>query len=266
MILDEIIINKKEELKITKKTINLKKLEVIVKKVHDAINFDAALKKDPGSKNRIIAEVKKASPSKGVIREKFFPVEIAREYEASGAVAVSVLTDEKFFMGKLEYLTEIKKNVSIPVLRKDFLFDPYQIYESKACGADALLLIAAVLEKEQLRDLLQIVTELGLCALVEVHTKEELRMALDAGSSIIGINNRDLQTFKTDIKTTVDLINDIPEGTTVVSESGIETIDDISRLRDVGVDAFLIGESLMREENPGEKLKEFVWSTYEISR
>jgi indole-3-glycerol phosphate synthase len=266
MILDEIIINKKEELQIQKKTIFLKQLEDLVEKVHEAISFDAALKKDLGSKNRIIAEVKKASPSKGVIREKFFPVEIAREYEANGAVAVSVLTDEKFFMGKLEYLTEIKKNVLIPVLRKDFLFDPYQIYESKAYGADALLLIAAVLEKELLRDLLQLVSELGLCALVEVHTKQELRMAIDAGSQIIGINNRNLQTFKTDIQTTIDLIDDIPDGTAVVSESGIETTDDISRLKDVGVDAFLIGESLLREENPGQKLKEFVWSSYGISR
>ena len=146
------------------------------------------------------------------------------------------------------------------------MFDPYQIYESKAYGADALLLIAAVLKKEHLRDLLQLVGELELCALVEVHTKEELKKALDAGSSIIGINNRNLQSFKTDIKTTIDLINDIPDGITVVSESGIETINDISRLRDVGVNAFLIGESLMREENPGEKLKEFVWSSYDTSR
>ena len=138
------------------------------------------------------------------------------------------------------------------------MFDPYQIYESKACGADALLLIAAVLEKEQLREMLQLVSELGLCALVEVHTKYELGIALDAGSQIIGINNRNLQNFKTDLQTTIDLINDVPEGTTVVSESGIETIDDISRLRDVGVDAFLIGESLMREKHPGVKLREFV--------
>ena len=258
MILEKIISAKKDELIEIKKTTSISYLKDIINKLPEVRKFALALKKDLAGKNRIIAEVKKASPSQGIICEKFIPNEIAKQYEEHGAVAVSVLTDEKFFMGKPEYLTEIKKNISIPVLRKDFLFDPFQIYESKALGADALLLIAAVLEKKQLRELLQLAEELELCALVEVHTGEQLLMALDAGASIIGVNNRNLKTFKTDINTTLEIIKNIPPGRVVVSESGIATIDDIIKLKHAGVDAFLIGESLMRAERPGEKLAEFV--------
>lgn len=258
MILDEMVDNKKEELKKSKIKNKLNDLENIIKNLPKPRSFDTALKKDLGTKNRIIAEVKKASPSKGIIRKKFFPVGFAQEYEKHGAIAVSVLTDEKYFMGKLEYLTEIKRKISIPVFRKDFIFDPYQIYESRAWGADALLLISAILQKEQLKEFLQLVNELSLSALVEVHTREELMVALDTNSPIIGINNRNLKTFKTDLQTTIEMLPDIPAEKTVVSESGFTTIDDIAKLSHAGVDAFLIGESLMRAEKPGDKLAEFV--------
>jgi len=258
MILNEIVSNKKEELKKTKKENNLNYLDNIIKNLPKPISFNTALKKDLGNKNRIIAEVKKASPSQGVIRKDFFPVEFAREYEKHGAIAVSVLTDEKYFMGKLEYLTVIKREVSIPVFRKDFIFDPYQIYESRAWGADALLLISTILQKEQLKELLQLVNELSLSAMVEVHTREELMIALDTNSSIIGINNRNLKTFQTNLQTTIEMLSDIPLEKTVISESGFTTIDDIAKLSHLGVDAFLIGESLMRAEKPADKLSEFV--------
>lgn len=258
MILDRIVEHKKEVLAEAKKRFNYNFLEGLIKISPQVKDFAFALKKDIGSRNRIIAEVKKASPSKGIIREQFFPVEIAREYAANGAAAISVLTEEKFFLGSLDYMKEIKQAVTLPVLRKDFLFDPYQIYEARAFGADAVLLITAMLEKEQLQELQQAAHELSLSALVEVHTREELDVALSAGSLIIGINNRNLNTFKTDIATTLELIESIPEDRIVVSESGIRTIDDIIKLKNAGVDAFLIGESLMREESPGKKLREFV--------
>ncbi len=258
VILEKIIAKKKEEIEKAKKTMPSGNLKEILKDLPEAMDFKGALSKEIGGGNRIIAEVKKASPSRGVIREEFNPVEIAREYEKHGAVAVSVLTDNNFFMGSLEYLREIKKNISIPVFRKDFLLDPYQIYESKAWGADAVLLIAAILDEVLLKDFLKLLREVSLFSMVEVHSKKELQMALDAGSEIIGINNRDLRTFKTDLKTTHDLIKHIPEGTIVVSESGIENPGDVTMLKQSGVDACLIGESLMRAENPGQKLSEFV--------
>ena len=161
-------------------------------------------------------------------------------------------------MGSTEHLKDIKDELSIPVFRKDFLFDPYQVYESKACGADALLLIAALLDEKQLADILQLASDLMLSVLVEVHTEGELERALKAGAQIIGINNRNLQTFKTDLTTTFNMINQIPPDKIIVSESGISTFDDILKLKQSGVDACLIGESLMRAEDPGEKLAGFV--------
>ncbi|MEI6126964.1 MAG: indole-3-glycerol phosphate synthase TrpC [Pseudomonadota bacterium] len=257
MILDRIIENKKEELQKTKKSLTISQLEKLIQKVPHPRSFEASLKKDIGGKNRIIAEVKKASPSKGIIRERFIPVEIARDYEAHGAVAVSVLTEKKFFLGNLDYIPAIKKNISLPVLRKDFIVDPYQIYEARAFEADALLLIAGVLTGDQLKEFLQLVKILFLSALVEIHTRDELATALDAGASIIGINNRNLSTFTTNIKTTLELIADIPDDVIVVSESGINSADDILILKKAGVDAFLIGEALMRDESPGDKLLQF---------
>lgn len=211
----------------------------------------------PGAVN-IIAEVKKASPSKGIIRADFDPVAIARSYADNGACAVSVLTEEHFFQGQLEYLARIRRMVEIPLLRKDFIIDPYQVYEARAAGADAFLLIAAVLDPVQLRSLLRLGESLGMHALVEIHTAEELANALNTESKIIGINNRNLDTFETNIETTLQLRPLIPDGIITVSESGITTPEHIRRLRSCGIDAFLIGESLMREPDPGLKLSQFL--------
>jgi indole-3-glycerol phosphate synthase len=254
MILDTIVAHKKEELAQSMRARPLAALREAIEALDWPRGFAEAL--CAGSGIRIIAEVKKASPSKGVIREQFDPVAIACEYEASGAAAVSVLTETRYFQGSPEHLSAIKQRIAIPVLRKDFLFDAYQIYESRAMGADALLLIAAMLEKNMLEALLHLTRQLSMEALVEVHTREELGVALDSGARIIGINNRNLQTFKTDIATTLELAADIPDDRILVSESGIATAADIARLKQAGVDAFLIGESLMREQSPGTKLRE----------
>jgi indole-3-glycerol phosphate synthase len=258
MILDDIVEHKKEEVFAS---ICARPLSALKELIHDRSEprgFAAALTRDRSGQAAVIAEVKKASPSKGVIREQFDPVAIALDYEAHGAAAISVLTEKRFFQGSPDYLTALREQVSIPVLRKDFLFDIYQIYEARALGADALLLIAAILEKEKLRELLCLTRELGMDALVEVHTREELYMVLETGARIIGINNRNLATFKTDIATTVELVRDIPEDRIVVSESGIASRADILMLSSAGVDAFLIGESLMRQESPGAGLAELI--------
>jgi indole-3-glycerol phosphate synthase len=212
----------------------------------------------PSTPIKIIAEVKKASPSKGIIREDFDPVKIAKIYEANGAAAVSVLTEENFFLGSLDYLRKIREVVNIPLLCKDFIFDEYQVYQFRIYGADAFLLIAAILDNRKLKYLLKTGRELEMQALVEVHNLEELKRVLQTEAEIIGINNRDLKTFKTDIATTEHLIKEIPQGKVVVSESGINTAEDISRLRRCGAHAFLIGESLMREKDITKKLAELL--------
>lgn len=193
-----------------------------------------------------ICEVKKASPSKGVIAEDFPYLEIAREYEAAGAAAISVLTEPYFFQGRDAYLTEIAENVSIPVLRKDFILDPYQIYQSKLIGASAILLICSLLTSAQLRMYTAIAQRLGMSTLVEAHTEEEIAKALDCGSEIIGVNNRDLTTFEVDIATSARLRKLVPEKRFFVSESGIRTPEDVQALRENGTNAVLIGETLMR--------------------
>ncbi|HHT9130844.1 MAG TPA: indole-3-glycerol phosphate synthase TrpC, partial [Candidatus Brocadiaceae bacterium] len=206
----------------------------------------------------IIAEIKKASPSLGVIRTDFNHVEIARLYESSGAAAISVLTDEKFFQGKLSYLTDVKKSVSLPILRKDFIIDPYQIYEARSAGADAILLIAALLSKEEIQRFLELARELGMDCLVEVHSELELEKVLQTSANIIGINNRDLATFKIDLETTLLLKPMIPSGKIVVSESGIKSREDIVKLIKKGVDAVLVGETLMKSTNISTKLHELL--------
>lgn len=256
MILTKIIEQTKITLAARKRLISL---DVLIERAGEqeaALDFAAALSR-PGRIN-IIAEAKKASPSKGIIRPDFDPVAIARSYAENGAGAISVLTEEHFFQGHLNYLNAIRSSVAIPLLRKDFIIDPYQIYEARVAGADAILLIAAVLDVPKLIALLHVTEELGMHALVEVHTAEELSKALAIQPSIIGINNRNLTTFTTDIETTVHLRALIPEGIISVSESGITTPDDIRRLRACGIDAFLIGESLMREPDPGLKLRQLM--------
>ena len=258
MILDRIVESKKRILDKSKIVCNINRLENIIDKLPEILNFKNSLRKQNTNDIRIIAEVKKASPSKGIIREDFDPLIIARQYEANNAAAISILTESEFFMGKLDFLREIKIAVNIPLLRKDFLFDPYQIYEARANGADAVLLIASILEKSLLEELLFVVKKLSMNALVEVHTKEELKKVLQTDAEIIGINNRNLNTFDTNIQTSIDLMADIPESKVIVTESGIKTKEDIQKLSKAGVDAFLIGESFMRADNPGEMLNSFV--------
>lgn len=206
----------------------------------------------------VIAEIKKASPSKGVIRENFDAVEIGRAYEKNGAAGISVLTDEKYFQGSNASLKAVSEAVKIPVLRKDFVIDPYQIHEAGTIGASAVLLIVSALSQRELSEMLTVCRESELDALVEVHTRAEARRALDAGAALVGVNNRDLTTFETDLRTTFDLIEHLPEDRIIVSESGIETRDHVVRLRDAGVDGVLVGEHLMRHPDVGRKLRELL--------
>ena len=206
----------------------------------------------------IIAEIKKASPSKGLIREDFDPKKIAEEYETNGATCLSILTDEPFFQGKLEYLATVRNSCELPILRKDFIIDPYQIYETKAYGGDCILLIVAALDIMQLKDFSQLAQELDLDILVEVHSEKELTGALSISPTLVGINNRDLTTFEVDKNLSLKLSKKIPRDITVVSESGINSKEDILSSKEQGIHSFLIGESLMREPSPGEALKKIL--------
>jgi indole-3-glycerol phosphate synthase len=208
----------------------------------------------------VIAEVKKASPSKGVLREAFEPADIAQSYaEGDGAVSaacLSVLTDRQFFQGSVDFLKQARASCDLPVLRKDFMVDPYQVYESRAMGADAILLIAACLDDAQMKDFEAIARDLGMAVLVEVHDGGELDRALKLKTPLIGINNRDLNTFEVSIRTTLELRARVPQDRVLVTESGIATRDDVARLREAGVQAFLVGEAFMRADDPGTALAE----------
>jgi len=206
----------------------------------------------------IIAEIKHRSPSKGIIRENFKPASIAESYEKAGAAAMSVLAEEDFFGGSLDHLRAVYKRVKTPLLRKDFIFDEYQIHESVAAGADAVLLIVAILNDELLARLIELANETGLDALVEVHTADEMKRAIAAGARIIGINNRDLTTFAVDLNTSFRLAQLAPAGAILVSESGIKTGEDIRNLKSAGFSSFLIGEHFMRAENPGDALRRLI--------
>ena len=203
----------------------------------------------PDNPYRIIAEVKKASPSKGVIREDFDPLVIAQSYEKAGADAISVLTEPFFFQGDIEYLTGIRRYVGTPLLRKDFIFCEYQLVEALVYGADFVLLIAKMLSKKELKDLLNYTWHLGMNALVEIHDKEDLKKAIHAGADIIGINHRNLETFEMDMRLSEKLIPLIPNGKIIVAESGIHDKETVRRLHDIGVDAFLVGEYFMRQDD-----------------
>ena len=204
----------------------------------------------------VIAEVKKASPSKGVIRENFSPAEIAHSYASGGAACLSVLTDVDFFQGHDDYLLEAKAACSLPVIRKDFMIDTYQVVESRMLGADCILLIVAALEEKQMHELAACAAELGLDYLIEVHNQAELELALKLEPELIGINNRDLHNFNTSLDTTYDLLKEIPEGTSVVTESGILARQDVDEMIQHGVYGFLVGETFMRASDPGQKLQE----------
>jgi indole-3-glycerol phosphate synthase len=206
----------------------------------------------------IIAEVKQASPSQGLIRQEFDPVKLAKDFAANGASALSVLTEERFFQGSLVYLERIKDEVSLPLLRKDFILDGYQLLEARSFGADAVLFIATLLDPALLQELMAQANSLSLDSLVEVHTEAELESALRTGARLIGINNRDLRTFEVNLETAVRLIPLVPPGILVVCESGIDSLEQISRLESLGARVFLIGESLMRAPEPGAKLRELL--------
>lgn len=256
MILNKIIEEKKKELKISKSSASLKELRNRANEVEDFRDFKKSIKSE--NSVNIIAEIKKASPSKGIIREDFDPVEIAKIYEDKGAAAISVLTDKTFFQGDIQYLTQIRKNVFLPLLRKDFIIDEYQLYEARACGADAALLITAVLDRNQMAEYLELSKELGLDNLVEIHSFKDLEKAMYCDAEIIGINNRDLQTFETSLKTSFELAHEIPDDKVIVSESGINSHEDIMKLKKAGINAFLVGEALMKERDIGKKLKEII--------
>ncbi len=251
-ILERILAVKRREVDETRSRRPLAELERAAAAMPPVRDFAAALQRP--EEVAIIAEVKRASPSAGLIRPDASPVEIARTYQQHGAAAVSVLTDREFFHGSLEALQQVRAAVALPVLRKEFIIDPYQLYETRAAGADAVLLIAECLPGRQLVELHRLAVELGLHVLLEVHDPAELPRALDTGARIIGINNRDLRTFVTRLDHTLELLPHIPADRLVVSESGIRTHDDLLRLQRAGVQAVLVGESLMRQPDIGVAL------------
>lgn len=253
MILDDIVAYKRDELAAQKRKVPLTRLP-------DQALYHAAR---PGlletlatwGGRRIIAEVKKASPSKGVIRADFDPLAVADDYQAAGAAAISVLTEKKFFQGSLDYLRQIRQRVSVPLLRKDFVFDDYQVHEACAYGASAILLIVAILGDRQLSDLAQLAQTLGLDCLIEVHDEAERDRALASGARLLGINNRDLRTFHTTLETSERLVKGVPDEVFVVSESGLSAAAQLDRLEAQGVGAFLIGETFMAATDPGASLR-----------
>ena len=256
MILDEIVNKKRERIKERFVNLSIEGLKQRVKEVHlnPVISFSRALKQE--DRLSIIAEIKSASPSKGIIKEDIDPVQIANQYKNGGADALSILTEEDFFNGRDEYLIKVRQRVPLPILRKDFITDIRQVYESRLIGADAILLITAILTDEELNKFQVVAGILGMSCLVEVHDEDELTRALNSGASIIGINNRNLKTFEVNLETTEKLINKIPKGRIVVSESGIKTVNDTKYMLNLGVDAVLVGETLMRAGSIEDKLSE----------
>ncbi len=253
MILDEIAAATKERVKKAKADVSLEAIKKIAQSLPQGnFPFERAL---AHKEMTFICEIKRCSPSKGLLAEEFPYLEIAKAYEDAGAGAISVLTEPDFFLGSNKYLTAVKNQVSLPVLRKDFTIDEYQIYEAKTIGADAILLIVSLLEKETLKEYLKISRHLGLSALVEAHTKEEVETALAAGAPIIGVNNRNLKTFEVNIETSIRLRSMVPKGIFYIAESGIKSPEDIVRLRQCGADGVLIGETLMKSADKKSTLK-----------
>lgn len=256
-ILRQILARKHEEVAQRRASDSLGSLEQRIAGQSDVRGFaDALLRRANATEPAVIAEVKKASPSKGIIRADFQPAQIASSYEKGGAACLSVLTDIDFFQGADAYLQVARAACELPVLRKDFTVDPYQVVEARAIGADAILLIAAALDDDQLHELAHTAEELGLDVLVEVHDRAELERALELATPLIGINNRDLHTFETRLETTLELLPYIPEDRMVVTESGIHTHEDVALMRNHQVYGFLVGEAFMRAPDPGEKLWE----------
>jgi indole-3-glycerol phosphate synthase len=253
-ILQQIVAATRRRVDETRRTADLRELERRAER-HVPRGFRAALASKSGDRIAVIAELKKGSPSKGLIRESFDAVELAQDLEGAGAACLSVLTDEEFFQGSLENLRKASEAVAIPCLRKDFIIDEFQLLEARANSADAVLLIVAALSQAELETLASGARSQRLDILCEVHDQDELRRALDAGCDLIGVNTRDLRTFHVDLKTALDVVSEFPDGVVRVAESGIRSAEDVARLRAAGYHAFLVGESLMRAERPGEALR-----------
>jgi indole-3-glycerol phosphate synthase len=256
MILNKIIENKRVEVERAKKSKPIDFLKSELQNLEKTKGFYESI--SPDGSTKVIAEIKCASPSKGVLRQDFNPVEISISYARGGASAISVLTDSRFFKGSLNHLRDVRSSVEIPLLRKDFIIDPYQVYESRFYGADAILLIVAALGSTILKKLLELGHSLDMDAIVEIHDEAELDKAIQAGSKIIGINNRDLKTFDVSLETSLKLCKLIPKDKIIVSESGIRSSADIKRLKSEGVNVLLIGERFMRAPEPGEELRKLL--------
>ena len=256
-ILQKIVARKAEEIAERSARLSLDELRRQVQNLPPPRPFAGDLERNIAQgRPAVIAEIKRASPSKGLLRDPFLPADIARSYASAGACCLSVLTDRDFFQGSEDYLREARAACNLPVLRKDFIIDPYQVYEARLIGADCILLIVAALDDARLLELERLAVDLDLDVLVEVHDAEELQRALAIGATLIGVNNRNLRTFETRLETTLDLLPRIPAGCTVVTESGIHTPADVALMRTHGVHAFLVGEAFMRAPDPGAKLAE----------
>ena len=257
-ILNEIVAAKRREVERLKGEVVLAQLDRRIEAQSPPLNLAGALM---GNAVRVIAEVKKASPTRGLLRADFDPVSLACSYADNGAAAISVITNADHFQGSIDHLSAVHgvmRPLGIPVLRKEFIFDPYQVHESRAYGADAILLIVGILSQASLAELIELARRFWMQCLVEVHDEEELETALDAGAEIVGINNRDLRTFKTDIAVTERLVPLIPSGKIIVSESGVSSREDVERVGRAGANAVLVGESLVTADDPGAKLRELV--------
>ena len=254
-ILDKIVAVKREEVAAS---LRHKPLDVVRADAESRVltrDFEGAMRaKIAAGQAAVIAEIKKASPSKGVLRAEFIPADIAQSYAEFGAACLSVLTDKQFFQGSVDFLKQARASCDLPVLRKDFMIDPYQIYEARAMGADAVLLIAACLDDAQMADMEAVARSLDMAVLVEVHDRAELDRALKLKTRLVGINNRNLKTFEVSLQTTLDMLPDVPADRLLITESGIQTPDDVRRMREAKVHAFLVGEAFMRADEPGEAL------------
>jgi indole-3-glycerol phosphate synthase len=254
-ILDKIVAVKREEVATA---LRQKPLAVVRADAESRVltrDFEGAMRaKIAAGQAAVIAEIKKASPSKGVLRAEFIPADIAQSYAEFGAACLSVLTDKQFFQGSVDYLKQARASCDLPVLRKDFMIDVYQVYEARAMGADAILLIAACLDDQQMADMEAVARSLDMAVLVEVHDRAELARALRLKTRLVGINNRNLKTFEVSLQTTLDMLPDVPADRLLVTESGIQTAADVQRMRDAQVHAFLVGEAFMRADEPGEAL------------
>ena len=256
-ILEQILATKREEIDLRRTLVPEQQLLDKMADGHTPLGFVSALQRRASEqKPGVIAEIKKASPSKDVIRADFNPAAIATSYATANATCLSILTDEQYFQGHDDYLREVRQVVTLPLLRKDFTIDAYQVYEARAMGADCILLIVSALKPADLRDLYALAQSVGLDVLIEVHDAEELAIALTLGPDLIGINNRNLKTFNTNLETTIDLLSNIPSDVVVVTESGISTVADVSRMQANNVHCFLVGEAFMRATDPGQALSD----------